>query len=167
MPTLESTRFDADGNLHIPAYTLSQSQLVSNEFRQAFAQHLNNAQSWLLLATPVNAPKDDWDRYDAETDRLIFGPSAAWAEENYPVDIVDTKMAGVHFGIITSKNGVDPRTEHRVLINLHGGGFTMGRGLVAGKGESIPVASVGRIKVVTVDYRMVPYASFSSRERRC
>src|SRR6266852_5460593 len=99
-----------------------------------------------MLAPPANGPKAEWDKYDAETDRLIFGPSAKWAESTYSVNVVDTKIAGVHVAIITPKNGIDTRNEHRVLINLHGAGFTMGRGLVAGKGESIPVASVGHIK---------------------
>jgi monoterpene epsilon-lactone hydrolase len=155
-----STTFDKNGTLHIAGYQLPQSELVSDEFKMAYAQHLIDSKSWPMLAPPVNAPRAEWDRFDAESNRLIFGPSVKWAEEHLPVDIVETKMAGVSVGIITPQNGIDPRNEYRVLINLHGGGFTMGRSLVAGKGESIPVAAVGCIKVVTVDYRMVPYASY-------
>jgi carboxylesterase type B len=47
----------------------------------------------------------------------------------------------------------------RVLINLHGGAFLWGAhsgGLV----ESIPVASVGKLKVISVDYRQGPEATF-------
>src|SRR5262249_46514269 len=49
---------------------------------------------------------------------------------------------------------------HRVLINVHGGGFYGGRGLTFGQLESIPLAAIGRIKVVTVDYREAPYYKF-------
>jgi epsilon-lactone hydrolase len=139
-----STTFDKDATLHIGGYQLPQSELVSDEFKKAYTQHLIDAKSWPMLAPPVNAPRAEWDRFDAETDHLIFGPSVKWAEEHYPVNVVETKLAGVPVGIITPKNGIDPRNEHRVLINLHGGGFTMGRGLVAGKGESIPVAAAGQ-----------------------
>jgi len=108
----------------LPGVALSQT-------RSAYAQHLIDAQSWPMLAPSVKAPKAERDRFDAATDRLIFGPSANWAEEHYPVNVVETKMAGVPVGIITRKNGIDPRNQHRVLINLHGGGFTMGSGLAA------------------------------------
>lgn len=43
-----------------------------------------------------------------------------------------------------------------MLINLHGGGFVLFRGLGMGMLESIPVASMGRIKVITIDYRQAP-----------
>jgi epsilon-lactone hydrolase len=121
------TTFDKDGTLHINGHQLPQSQLVSDEFKKAYAQHLIDAQSWPMLAPSVDAPKAEWDKFDAETDRLIFGPSAKWAGEHYPVNVVETKMAGVPVGIITPKSSIDPRNEHRLLINLHGGGFTMGR----------------------------------------
>ncbi len=45
-----------------------------------------------------------------------------------------------------------PANRHRVLINLHGGGFLWGAhsGALV---EAIPMAAVGRIKVIGVDYR--------------
>jgi acetyl esterase/lipase len=46
-----------------------------------------------------------------------------------------------------------------VLINLHGGAFLWGAGS-GGLVEAVPVASVARIKVVTVDYREGPEDSF-------
>jgi monoterpene epsilon-lactone hydrolase len=32
--------------------------------------------------------------------------------------------------------------------------------LVAAKSEAIPVAATGRMRVVTIDYRMAPYATY-------
>jgi epsilon-lactone hydrolase len=55
--------------------------------------------------------------------------------------------------------GVSPENVHRVLVNLHGGAFLWGAhsgGLV----ESIPIASIGRIKVISVDYRQGPEHTF-------
>lgn len=51
------------------------------------------------------------------------------------------------------------RNAHRVLINLHGGGFFTGWG-VNSVFESLPVASLGRIRVITVNYREAPEAQF-------
>jgi acetyl esterase/lipase len=69
------------------------------------------------------------------------------------VDIVPQQIAGVKTRIFTPKAGeLDP---HRVLINLHGGGFMLcadGCAMV----ESIPIAAIGRFKVVSVNYRQGP-----------
>jgi acetyl esterase/lipase len=155
-----STPVDPDGTLNIPAHKLAPSQFVSEEFRRAYAAHLKDTMTWPVVAPAVDAPKAEWDRYDAATDERIFGPSARYAEQHYPADVVDTTMAGVHVGIVTPKAGIAPENRNRVLINVHGGGFTMGRGLTAGKGESLPVAATARMKVVTIDYRMAPYHTF-------
>jgi acetyl esterase/lipase len=46
--------------------------------------------------------------------------------------------------------------QDRVLVNLHGGGFVYNRGLVLGQLESVPVAAIGRIKIIVLDYRQAP-----------
>jgi monoterpene epsilon-lactone hydrolase len=148
-----------DGTLNVSAYTLPQSDFVSEDFKKAYAKHLLDAEKW-PQPPGMDAPKAEWDRFDALTDSLIFGDSVKFALEHYPVDIADTKIAGVHAGIITPRDGIDPKNTHRVLINLHGGGFIMGRGLTAGEGESVPIASIARIRVITLDYRQAPYHKF-------
>ncbi len=44
---------------------------------------------------------------------------------------------------------VAPRNRERVLIKLHGGGFIWGEGNGA-RSESIPIAGVGKVTVMTV-----------------
>lgn len=51
------------------------------------------------------------------------------------------------------------RNDNRVIINLHAGAFREGSG-ISSKIESIPVASVGGIRVVSVDYRLGPVHRF-------
>src|SRR6202008_4755760 len=80
-------------------------------------------------------------------------PDVEAAKKRYPVDIAPKVIAGVKTRIITPKGG--EKNAARVLINLHGGAFNRcadGCALV----ESIPIASVGRFKVITVDYRQGP-----------
>lgn len=77
----------------------------------------------------------------------------------YPVEITSEKIAGVGADIVTPAGGVNSANRGRVLINLHGGAFLWGAhsgGLV----ESIPVASVGKLEVISVDYRQGPEATF-------
>jgi acetyl esterase/lipase len=157
-------RVDTDGTLHTPALTtIPPSGFWSSEFKEAYLKNvttmLEEMRGQRFKVPEATASKSEWDKFDAEEDRYL-APYLVRAKEHYPIDVVDTKMAGVHVGRITPKNGVAPENEHRVLINLHGGGFVSGRGLATGQIESIPVASIGRIEVVTVDYRQAPYYKF-------
>ena len=60
---------------------------------------------------------------------------------------------------ITRAEGIPEDNKNRVLINLHGGGFKYGSRW-GGQVESIPIAALGKIKVVSVDYRMAPEHTF-------
>ncbi len=76
-------------------------------------------------------------------------------EKIYPVTIQAQTIGGVHTDVVMSARGIAAGQRQRVLINLHGGAFLWGAhsgGLV----ESIPVASLGAIKVISVDYRQGP-----------
>lgn len=64
-----------------------------------------------------------------------------------------TTIGGVEVLDFTPADGShDP---DRVLINLHGGAFTVGWDGIPHM-ESIPLASMGRYRIVSVNYRMAP-----------
>ena len=77
--------------------------------------------------------------------------------ERYPVDVQEQKIAGVPTRVITPK-GKSPDSS-RLLINVHGGAFSMCADACALL-ESAPIASVGNFKVVSVNYRQGPEATF-------
>ena len=58
----------------------------------------------------------------------------------------------MHVYDYTPKSGVSAKNKDRVLINLHGGGFS-GCWPGCAELESIPVSALGEIEVVSVDYR--------------
>ncbi len=64
-------------------------------------------------------------------------------------------MAGVPVETVTPTQGIAAANRERVLINVHGGAFLWGSGSGA-LVEAIPIAATGRIKVVTVEYRLAP-----------
>ena len=68
-------------------------------------------------------------------------------------------IAGIYTDIVTPKDGVATKNRNRVLLNVHGGGFISGA-RTAALVESIPIASVEKIKVITIDYRMGPEYKF-------
>ena len=85
-----------------------------------------------------------------------MAPQVAGMRKLYPVDVVDQAVSGIATRIITPKG----RTfdQQHVLINLHGGGFSMCADACALL-ESAPIASLGGYKVVAVNYRMAPEAT--------
>jgi acetyl esterase/lipase len=95
--------------------------------------------------------------------RKIHGQSSQALSDRmqrlFPVTIERQTIGGVRTEIITPRQGVAPRNSDRILINLRGGGFMWGDG-AGGEVESIPIASVGRVRVVTVNFRMAPENRF-------
>ena len=101
---------------------------------------------------------------DANTRRAIldehfFAPRIAEARRLYPVEEEVLEIDGVYTEVFTPAEGVPAEHEGLVLINLHGGGFSMGA-RTEGRLESIPVASIARMKVISVDYRQGPEHQF-------
>ena len=68
-------------------------------------------------------------------------------------------MGGIVVDVVTPAEGIAPENADRVLINLHGGGFVTGA-RSASLVESVPMAALMRIKVISVDYRMGPEHQF-------
>ena len=80
------------------------------------------------------------------------------ARKLYPVNIEEDKMVGgVKTKWVTPASGIPADKKNRVLINLHGGGFTVDSGSYV---ESIPIANLTKTLVVSVDYRLAPQNKF-------
>jgi epsilon-lactone hydrolase len=140
-----------DASAHLRALTLPYSSFASPEAKVAYAQ---------LFATHHHAPPAD---ADIATRRAYYdrfnSALARRAAEIYPVRIENRVFGGVKVEVITPKEGVAANERDRILINLHGGAFLWGEGS-GGEIESIPIASVGRITVITIAYRQGPEYKF-------
>ncbi len=73
----------------------------------------------------------------------------------HPVTIQSLDVGGVPVQWVAPKQRMTSASKDRVLVNLHGGAFLWGAGS-GGLVESIPVASLSRTSVITVDYRQGP-----------
>jgi len=146
---------DAQGIAHLPPASVPPSRFMSPEARAKFIA------AFFHPGPPPAAAPDappDFAAMRAEDERKN-APFVARARELYPVRIEERSIGGVHTQVVTPAAGVARANRHRVLINLHGGGFIWGEGNGA-RIESIPIAGLGRIKVVTVAYRMAPEFRF-------
>jgi monoterpene epsilon-lactone hydrolase len=70
------------------------------------------------------------------------------------VKIEPTTIGGVKAFILTPSE-IAEANRNRVLIHVHGGGYVLGPG-EAGTPEATMMAGHGRIKVISIDYRMPP-----------
>ncbi|MET0360159.1 MAG: alpha/beta hydrolase [Sphingobium sp.] len=139
-------QFALDGTVHVPAFDLPPSSLASAEaLAEQKARAGAPAMTGNMAEIPIAELRATVERYMA--------PLVAKMKARYAVDVVAQQIGGVPTRIVTPRGGeADPS---RILINLHGGGFMVcadGCGLL----ESMPIAAVGRYRVVTVDYRQGP-----------
>jgi epsilon-lactone hydrolase len=70
------------------------------------------------------------------------------------VKVEPSTIAGVRTFLVTPAT-VAPENRNRLLFHVHGGGYVFFPG-ESGTGEAIVMAAHGRIRVVSVDYRMPP-----------
>jgi len=101
---------------------------------------------------------EDIKGYRARQDEIMNG-FLGQIRERYPVNVEEKRIAGIYTQIVTPKDGVSTKNRNRVLLNVHGGGFVSGA-RTASLVESIPVASIEKIKVITIDYREGPEYKF-------
>ncbi len=81
---------------------------------------------------------------------------AASMHATYPVTMTNTTIGGVPVRDVMPPS-IPENKRDRVLINIHGGGFT---GDWGSESESIPVASLTHTRVVAVLYRLSPEHKF-------
>jgi monoterpene epsilon-lactone hydrolase len=139
----------------LPVMRVPYSSLASPESRQNFIE-FTTAFRRLMASTSGNT---DINQVRQVLDDLLMRPGVDRLRAIFPVTLAPQMIGGVQTDVITPDGGVATKNRQRVLINLHGGGMMVGA-RYGGQQESIPIASLGRIKVITVDYREGPEFKF-------
>jgi monoterpene epsilon-lactone hydrolase len=137
---------DEDGSVEVPGHTVPLSPFLSPQGRAYLEEHLRNMLRPELLVQDGGVPP------------LLQGYLER-QRELYPVVRRDITIGGVHAYEYLPKEGVLDANRNRVLIDLHGGGFS-GCWPGCAELESIPIASLGRVRVVSLDYRQGPKHKF-------
>ena len=137
---------EADGAVQVPAHTVPMSPFLSPEGQAYVAGHLRDMQRPEKLVQENGVP-------------ALLAPYLARQRELYAVDKRDISIGGVHAYEYMPKAGITGPNRRRVLINLHGGGFS-GCWPACAELESMPIAALARIRVVSLDYRQAPKHRF-------
>ncbi|MFT3754537.1 MAG: alpha/beta hydrolase fold domain-containing protein [Pseudoxanthomonas sp.] len=136
----------ADRRVPLNGIEVPMSAYASAEAKALFAQRLaaratanpgSNIEQWRAFYDRFNQDK-------VERMRKLF--AVRTSEQHFD---------GVLADVAEPAEGIARENRKRVLINLHGGAFLWGArsGALA---EAIPIAAVGKVKVVSVDYRQGP-----------
>jgi acetyl esterase/lipase len=144
---------DLDGTVHLPAVNIPLSSLSSDESKKNFLDFIHG------FASLSKGESGDTNAARKRLDDRLMRPGVERLRSVFAVDIRPEMIGGVQTDVIEPSGGVAKKNKGRVLINLHGGGFVVGARL-GGQMESIPIAAIGAIKVVTVDYREGPEYRF-------
>ena len=147
---LGAANVDHDGIVHATNISTPLSSFESEAAKSAFlrfSQHLTGAPG----PKDISAIRAINENYAKVLDAKM--------KDIYPVSIEKKTIGGVQIEMITPRSGVAESNQHRVLISLHGGAFMWGEGSEA-EVESIPIASLGRITVIVVNYRLAPENHF-------
>lgn len=136
-----------DGTVTAPAASVPYSAFASPQARAFFPKMLAAGSKAPPLSAPIAASRAFYDRMNSDR--------AARMEKRYPVKTHRGTIAGVGVDVVLPAQGVSAQNRHRVLLNLHGGAFLWGAhsGALV---EAIPIAGLGRIEVIAVDYRLGP-----------
>ncbi len=137
---------EANGTVQAPARSVPLSSFLSPEAKSYVADHLKQMQD------------PEQTKQDQGVPRFMKG-MLDHDQSLFPVQKKDQQLGGVHVYVYLPKDGVAEKNNQRVLINLHGGGFS-GCWPGCAELESIPISALMRIKVVTVDYREGPEHKF-------
>jgi monoterpene epsilon-lactone hydrolase len=156
VPERPKVTVDADATVHIPPIVVPPSGFISAEAKAT--QHDIMTHPY----PPIPKAGDPLEAYQKGREALnrdVYAPMIARDKEKYAVDLGSETIAGVYADVVTPKGGVSAANKNRILINVHGGAFYNGartESLV----ESIPIAALGKIKIVSLDYREGPEYKF-------
>lgn len=137
---------EPDGTVQVPHETVPPSALLSPAARAYVAQHLQQMQQPFLVEQVNGVPR-------------FMVPFLQRDHALFAVVLRDTRIGDVHVHVYTPAAGVAARNRSRVLVDLHGGGFS-GCWPACAELESIPLAALMRIEVVAIDYREAPRDHF-------
>jgi epsilon-lactone hydrolase len=156
----EQPRVDPDGAIEVPAYSLPESSLLGPETRRELKRRRAQEKDQFNTSSECPAP------HGADADRMpeirrceaaIFAKTPVYSRLRAAYRVLSTHqlIGGVSTEVFVPEDGIGPKNSTRVLINVHGGGFQIGEDTET-QLESMPMAAMGRIKVISVDYRLAP-----------
>ena len=156
-------RVEADGTVHVPAFDLPESVYLSDASRAAM-KYFREVYGPEFGTFPRGCPNlfevaDDPEAARAARQCVADGyyETSIYKDTRakHPVEITGETIAGVYTEVFVPERGIAAANKNRLLISIHGGGFTGGARYFSHT-EAMQVAHMGGYKVISPDYRMAP-----------
>jgi monoterpene epsilon-lactone hydrolase len=161
----EKHAIDKDGTIHVHGFDLPLSPFLSSETGAILKKKWNGNERDSEKETACG-PEPTENSRPSEMPSLRKCLAEEFAKNYMPsllkrfhVTISPERIGGVYVEVFTPARGLAAQNSNRILINVHGGGF-IGGARSSSQVESIPISAAGKIKVVSIDYRLGPENSF-------
>lgn len=142
---------EPDGTVNVPAFRLPPSVYLSEEARKALPRAPFDAEEPMMRAVAAG-------QAGALRARMpqIMAPRLDALKQMYKVTTRDEVIAGIPAVRATPAAGVPAANRGKIMLNLPGGGFIMGAAPGTGMVESIPLAGLAGVEIVSITYRQGP-----------
>lgn len=159
----EEAKTKLEGAVKVPAFDMPESAYLSEESRSAmkYFREVYGPEFFTFAKDCGDLMKFDGDLAKAKeirdcVSRGYFETSIYKdTRAKHPVDISAQEIAGVYTEIFVPQRGVSEKNKDRILISIHGGAFMNGARSFSHT-EAMQVADLGKIKVISPDYRQAP-----------
>ncbi|MET0250843.1 MAG: alpha/beta hydrolase fold domain-containing protein, partial [Novosphingobium sp.] len=153
--TASSGSIEADGTVVVPSFKLPPSIYISDAARAKLPRKPSDPEEPMYQALAAGKAGELRARIGE-----MMGSRLEPLKQKFGVTTQAGSLAGVPTVTVTPGGGVPAANKGKVLINLPGGGFVMGSAAGTGMLESIPLASLARVEIVSISYRQAPEHAF-------
>lgn len=146
-----SGTIDPDGTVNVPAFRLPPSIYLSEAAKKALPRTPTDPEEPMMRAVAAG-------QAGALRQRMpqLVAPRIDALKAMYKVTIRDEQIAGISAVRASPAAGVAPGNRKKILLNLPGGGFIMGVAGGTGMMESIPLAGLAGVDIISITYRQAP-----------
>jgi len=146
---------EADGTVIVPYFRLPPSVFLSDEARAALPRQPADPQATMMQALKAGQAGELRARIGE-----FMAPRIDHLKEMYKVETSAATIADVPVVYAMPAEGMPAANRDKILLNLPGGGFVMGTSNGTGMVESIPLARLAGVKIVSMTYRQFPEFRF-------
>ena len=146
---------DPDGTVNVPAFKLPPSIYLSPEALKSLPRTPADPEAPMMAALAAGKAGEMRARIGE-----YMAPRLIKLKAMFNVETRSATIAGVPAVYAKPVGGVPRANAKKIMLNLPGGGFVMGTANGTGMIESIPLASLAKVEIVSITYRQGPETMF-------
>jgi monoterpene epsilon-lactone hydrolase len=146
---------EGDGTVVVPTFRLPPSAYTSEQAKAALPRKPTDPEAMMFQMLAAGKAGEMRKR-----EPEFMAGQIRHLKQLYPVTTEDTTVAGIRAVVITPTAPIPAANRRKIMLDLPGGGFVMGEAGGTGLTESIPLAVLAKVKIVSITYRQAPEATF-------